>query len=541
MSRKIRIALDPSKSDAELAKLIMEIARENFDLPEGGDEDEEDEDDQISKHGGPGPHAGTGTEQAVHGRGHGHPGLPAPSGSALDPKLESLIDRKYRELQRSDSSRWDDVEGLNARDEKKPVRPGVDDDEEIRGLAEAGRHLAMEAEMDVTPIMQAVAEHTDGELKGFQNRIKTERSLRRKIAQDALELGIGSDQAAAQIRDVARYTITWEPDGQFFDKANTLLDAFESEGWSIYDHKDKNFFAPGDHYGGVNMNLVKDDMFVEVQLHTPQSYSIKDKSHQLYGQLRSDLSSQRRAKLISDIDALWNKDTTYIPPGWETFGTPSLKILKGVQLTKAAPTRHWVYTADGETPLGLFRQADLDIQRYDFESKEWVLSTYTLPDINGLGGSTDFERISDKYAAELIAKGLPAPKFSADIEIAKSDEYENLVFGWASVAFSKDGTQLVDMQGHAIDVEDLEKAAYDFTIHSYGTGDMHSSEGFGELVESMVFTDEKIELLGLDPGSIEKGWWVGFRVPPEYHEQVRTGKRTMFSIEGTAKLEPYTD
>ena len=39
---KIRIFLDPSKSDAELAKLIMEIARENFDLPEGGDEDEED-------------------------------------------------------------------------------------------------------------------------------------------------------------------------------------------------------------------------------------------------------------------------------------------------------------------------------------------------------------------------------------------------------------------------------------------------------------------------------------------------------------------
>lgn len=143
--------------------------------------------------------------------------------------------------------------------------------------------------------------------------------------------------------------------------------------------------------------------------------------------------------------------------------------------------------------------------------------------------------------AERIFAAISGQTFNADVEIAKTDEHQNLVFGWASVAFSKDGTQILDKQGHAIDVEDLEEAAYNFTISKYGSGDMHSSDGFGELVESMVFTDEKIELLGLDPGSIQKGWWVGFRVPPEYHEQVRTGKRTMFSIEGTAKLEPYTD
>jgi hypothetical protein len=57
----------------------------------------------------------------------------------------------------------------------------------------------------------------------------------------------------------------------------------------------------------------------------------------------------------------------------------------------------------------------------------------------------------------------------------------------------------------------------------------------------MVVTDEKLELWGLEPGSMQKGWWVGFRVPPEYHKQVRNGDRTMFSIEGTAKLEPFSD
>lgn len=129
--------------------------------------------------------------------------------------------------------------------------------------------------------------------------------------------------------------------------------------------------------------------------------------------------------------------------------------------------------------------------------------------------------------------------FSAPVEIAKKDDYKNLVFGWASVAFSPDGTQILDKQGHAIDIEDLEDAAYNFTVNKYGSGDMHKSEDFGELVESMVFTDEKIELLGLPTNTIPQGWWVGFRVPPEEHEKVRVGDRTMFSIEGTAKLEPY--
>lgn len=135
----------------------------------------------------------------------------------------------------------------------------------------------------------------------------------------------------------------------------------------------------------------------------------------------------------------------------------------------------------------------------------------------------------------------PPKTFKADVEVAKLDQTKNLVFGWASVSFSKDGNQVLDRQGHMIDTEDLEDAAYNFVVRSYGSGDMHRSEEFGELVESMVFTQEKIEKLGLPPGSIHEGWWVGFRVPPKYHEAVRLGKRRMFSIEGTAKLRPVTD
>lgn len=126
--------------------------------------------------------------------------------------------------------------------------------------------------------------------------------------------------------------------------------------------------------------------------------------------------------------------------------------------------------------------------------------------------------------------------FTAEIHIAKS--FKNQVFGWANVSIRKDGTQIEDHQSHRIDTEDLEDAAYDFVLNSYGSGDMHLSSGKGQLIESMVFTKEKMVNLGIPPNSIPEGWWVGFKLDPAHAEMVRSGKRTMFSIEGSARLEP---
>lgn len=162
--------------------------------------------------------------------------------------------------------------------------------------------------------------------------------------------------------------------------------------------------------------------------------------------------------------------------------------------------------------------------------------------------------IANREFPEQKAAIMPAWTYELRIPVAKagtvqgtirvtkaSDEYENLVFGWASISTRADGTQVLDKQGDMIDLEELESAAYNFVVKSYGTGDMHQSEPFGEMVESMVITPEKLSALGLPEDSLPRGWWVGFRVPPEYHEQVRTGKRSMFSIEGTAKRQPIVD
>lgn len=138
---------------------------------------------------------------------------------------------------------------------------------------------------------------------------------------------------------------------------------------------------------------------------------------------------------------------------------------------------------------------------------------------------------------ELVSKRLDGPVFDAPVEIAKADDRQNLVFGWANVTMNDDGTQMFDHQGHAIDVEDLEQAAYNFSVKYRKTGDMHKGEGYGDLVESMVVTQDKIEKGGFPEDMLGK-WWVGFRVPDEDWDRVASGERSMFSIQGRAQLEP---
>ena len=123
-------------------------------------------------------------------------------------------------------------------------------------------------------------------------------------------------------------------------------------------------------------------------------------------------------------------------------------------------------------------------------------------------------------------------------KIAKTDEH--LVFGWASVATDASGQVVVDSEGDTIPIEELERAAYDFVLHSRQGGEMHTSTGGATLVESMVFTPEKLKLFGVE--GIPHGWWVGFKVTDEtLWDKIKSGAYPMFSIGGRADREVTDD
>lgn len=125
--------------------------------------------------------------------------------------------------------------------------------------------------------------------------------------------------------------------------------------------------------------------------------------------------------------------------------------------------------------------------------------------------------------------------------IFKTDDDKRLVFGWASISITVDGEQLEDRQKDIIDPEELETAAYEYVLNFRDTGEEHiqSMRKKGKLVESCVFTEEKQKAIGIPPGTVPVGWWVGFKIEDDAAwQKVKNGTYKMFSIEGKASREP---
>lgn len=125
-----------------------------------------------------------------------------------------------------------------------------------------------------------------------------------------------------------------------------------------------------------------------------------------------------------------------------------------------------------------------------------------------------------------------------ETEIAKVDTDKHQVFGWATVTHV-DGEEVIDLQDDYIPTEEIEKAAYNYVLSSRKGGDMHTRDGdkplhTADLIESVIFSPEKIQKMGLDPGAFPKmGWWLGMKVNDEQQwELVKKGDRTGFSIHG---------
>ena len=123
-------------------------------------------------------------------------------------------------------------------------------------------------------------------------------------------------------------------------------------------------------------------------------------------------------------------------------------------------------------------------------------------------------------------------KLQARIE--KLDQDQHLVFGFASVTADENGNQIVDSQGDVIDIYELERAAYEYILNAGETGEMHENFGIGKIVESIVFTPEKLSALNLE-GKLPSGWWIGMKITDEgIWEKIKNGAYKMFSIGGRA-------
>jgi hypothetical protein len=125
-----------------------------------------------------------------------------------------------------------------------------------------------------------------------------------------------------------------------------------------------------------------------------------------------------------------------------------------------------------------------------------------------------------------------------DVKVAKVDNDNNLVFGWAYVSVTKEGERVVDHSQEVVEPADLEMALYAFNLRFRDTGVMHEGEAVGKLIESLAVTPEKLEAMGLAKDALDIGAWVGFYIPDDaVFAKVKDGTFSMFSIQGIATRE----
>lgn len=92
------------------------------------------------------------------------------------------------------------------------------------------------------------------------------------------------------------------------------------------------------------------------------------------------------------------------------------------------------------------------------------------------------------------ARDEPEKVVKARFNVQKSYEEQHLVFGWAMYrAQGANGEKITDWQEDIIDIDELEKAVYRY-VEFYGDGgELHERGGVATMIESMVFTKEKLK------------------------------------------------
>ena len=166
--------------------------------------------------------------------------------------------------------------------------------------AKTVREKAEQVEPEITKDVSSIAKALGGVLKSLEHRIKTSKSLARKIDKDAEEDYRGDrGEAALSISDAIRYTMVTNTKN-YVQTIKEARERFLALGYKL--ENEKNFWK-SDEYKGYTLKLVSPEGYaVEFQVHTDESYEIKEDLHKLYEELRAipkdqNIPRQRQLKV----------------------------------------------------------------------------------------------------------------------------------------------------------------------------------------------------------------------------------------------------
>lgn len=163
--------------------------------------------------------------------------------------------------------------------------------------------------------------------------------------------------------------------------------------------------------------------------------------------------------------------------------------------------------------------------------------------MKGIRDFLEIHKSSEKQSGNVENQNkIETSVLKGKFKIQKSEDEKRLAFGWANISVDEMGEQLIDWQQDMIDPEELENAAYEFVKLYREGGEMHERGDCAILIESVVFTEEKMQAMGIPDGTLPIGWWIGFYVTDDdVWEKVKSGEYPMFSIEGEAERVEVED
>jgi hypothetical protein len=198
---------------------------------------------------------------------------------------------------------------------KEPDNPSPKDGEypdDVVEAAKAQRDKVAKVEAEITKLLIDLAEKNKANMEGLDYRMKALKSLIRKIAAEKdEEHGGDAKKAAEAMSDIARYTMSYEPE-DYIDGVKDVVEQMKKLGYEL---NVKNYWKGGDPYQGINVAVVHPDgTRFELQFHTPQSVADKEKIHAIYEDYRTETDPRKRFIMYNRMVRMAEKIGVPYPP-----------------------------------------------------------------------------------------------------------------------------------------------------------------------------------------------------------------------------------
>ncbi|WP_438490059.1 ATP nucleotide 3'-pyrophosphokinase [Streptomyces sp. S186] len=165
---------------------------------------------------------------------------------------------------------------------------------------------ARRAERSISPQVRTAALLSHAQLVGFDQRLKSPDSLKRKIATKMKETpGQSVEISLAKLNDAVRYTLQW-PTGQYTHGVTVAAGLLAS--WGNDTARWSNTWGHSKGYKAVNSawRAPRSGQLFEVQFHTPESKAAQLETHKIYEEQRlPSTPPERRRELQAQQDAIF--------------------------------------------------------------------------------------------------------------------------------------------------------------------------------------------------------------------------------------------